>query len=180
MFTRVNELQPYAATGWIEHAKMVEDHGDDESCALLLAKGLKSCRFNETLLIQILKFEERRGNLQNARDIMGRLKDRHVQRTWRVLLEGALVEARAGNVSVARRVFQYVINAPGVRYGPVFLEAARFEERIGEHFHAVRLVIPKIFSHSLKHHISTGTSRGDGSSKSITLRTPMVRSISNA
>ena len=139
MFTRVNELQPYAAAGWIEHAKMVEDHGDDESCALLLAKGLKSCRFNETLLIQILKFEERRGNLQNARDIMGRLKDRHVQRTWRVLLEGALVEARAGNVSVARRVFQYVINAPGVRYGPVFLEAARFEERIGEHFHAVRL-----------------------------------------
>ena len=55
MFTRVNELQPYAAAGWIEHAKMVEDHGDDESCALLLAKGLKSCRFNETLLIQILK-----------------------------------------------------------------------------------------------------------------------------
>jgi len=28
----------------------------------------------------------------------------------------------------------------GVRYGPVFLEAARFEERIGEHFNAVRLV----------------------------------------
>ena len=96
--------------------------GDDESCALLLAKkALKSCRFNETLLIQILKFEERRGNLQKClKDIMGRLKDRHVQRTWRVLLEGALVEARAGNVSVARRVLQYVINAPGVRYGLYF------------------------------------------------------------
>jgi hypothetical protein len=113
MFAQVNLLQPFAAAGWIEHAKMVEDHGDDETCAKLLTNGLKHCRFNETLLIQILKFEERRGNLQNARDILGRLKDRHVQRTWRVLLEGALVEARAGHVSVARSVFQYVINAPG-------------------------------------------------------------------
>eukprot|EP00940_MAST-03C_sp_MAST-3C-sp2_P000391 g391.t1 len=140
MFARVNALQPFAAIGWIEHAKMVEDHGDDATCAALLREGLKHCRFSETLLIQLLKYEERHGNLQNARDIMAGLRNRHVQRTWRVLIEGALIEARAGNTQVARQVFKFVISSAGVRYGPVYLEAARFEERIGEHMNAVRLV----------------------------------------
>src|SRR5262249_38392437 len=59
--------------------------------------------------------------------------------TWRILLEGGLLEARAGNVQIAREVFKYLLkHVPW--YGPVFNEAFRFEERYEEHNRAALIV----------------------------------------
>lgn len=44
-----------------------------------------------------------------------------------------------GNIEMARQVFEYVMAAPSIRHGPVFLEATRFEERIGQQARAVEL-----------------------------------------
>ena len=48
-----------------------------------------------------------------------------IDKTWRTVLEGALLEARAGNARVARRVFKYLMqNVPW--YGPIYHEARRY------------------------------------------------------
>ena len=105
----------------------------------LLQEGLRHCSFNETLLINALRHFERCCDISGARRLLAQLQTRSIQRTWRVLLEAALLEGRMGNVAMARQVFQYVMASPGVRYGPVFLEATRFEERIGQQARAVEL-----------------------------------------
>ena len=46
------------------------------------------------------------------------------------MLEGALFEGWVGNVQKARSVLRWLMNKCPT-YGPVFLEAAKFEERIG-------------------------------------------------
>ena len=48
-----------------------------------------------------------------------------------MILEGALFEGRCGNRESARKAFRYLIkNCQS--YGPVYLEASKYEEREGE------------------------------------------------
>ena len=68
------------------------------------------------------------GELQAARALLGQLRTVPVDKSWRTLLEGALLEARAGQTETARRTFKYLLQqAPW--YGPVWHEACRFEQR---------------------------------------------------
>ena len=102
-------------------------------------QGLVHCPGNESLLVKALKHEERTGNLKGARALLAKLKDEPLDKTWRTLLEGGLLEARAGNVQIAREVFKYLLkHVPW--YGPVFNEAFRFEERYEEHHRATSIV----------------------------------------
>jgi len=64
------------------------------------------CPYSESLLVKALKHEERMGNLPGARSLLARLKLESVERTWRTILEGGLLEARAGNLFIAREVFK--------------------------------------------------------------------------
>jgi tetratricopeptide (TPR) repeat protein len=74
-----------------------------------------------------------------ARSLLARLRGVPVERAWRPILEGALLEARAGNDQVARKVFKYLIkHVPW--YGPVFQEAFRFECRCEQYHRAVAIV----------------------------------------
>ncbi len=47
---------------------------------------------------------------------------------WKILLEGAAMEARAGQVDTARSIFKYLIQMVPY-HGPIYQEAARFEEK---------------------------------------------------
>lgn len=156
-YTNVLQLQPAASQGWLEYSKLEEECGKLFRCRVctppapfltahshllpkeLLMQGLAHCPGNEGLLIKALKHEERMGNLKGARALLAKLKDEPLERTWRILLEGGLLEARAGNVHIAREVFKYLIkHVPW--YGPVFNEAFRFEERYEEHVRAAAIV----------------------------------------
>lgn len=53
-------------------------------------------------------------------------------KVWKVVLEGALMEARAGNSDVARHVLKYLM-AHVPWYGPVYHEAYRFHEKHEEY-----------------------------------------------
>lgn len=94
-----------------------------------------------SLALFLWQHEERQGNLKGARNLLSRLQAEGVslERSWRTILEGALLEARAGNVRVARRVFKFLMeNVPW--YGPIYYEAFRFEERTQHMERALRIV----------------------------------------
>lgn len=51
-----------------------------------------------------------------------------LSQVWKSVLEGALFEARTGNVVIARKLFKYLIShVPW--YGPIYFEAFRLEEK---------------------------------------------------
>jgi tetratricopeptide (TPR) repeat protein len=54
-----------------------------------------------------------------------------IDKTWRILMEGALFEGRCGNRKEARDQFNYVLKKCR-NYGPVFVEASKYEERENE------------------------------------------------
>mmetsp|Transcript_17759 Transcript_17759/g.21649 ORF Transcript_17759/g.21649 Transcript_17759/m.21649 type:complete len:664 (+) Transcript_17759:85-2076(+) len=118
---------------------MEEECGRLHHCQKILHEGLQWCNFSESLLTKAIKHEERMGNLVAARALLGRLRHIHVDKAWRTILEGALLEARTGNVVVARKVFKYLMrNVPW--YGPIYYEAARFEEKNEEFTRAISIV----------------------------------------
>ena len=79
-------------------------------------------------MLKAIKHHERMGNLGGARSLLGLLRSVPIDKSWRTLLEGALLEARAAETPAARRVFKFLLqHAPW--YGPVWHEACRFEQR---------------------------------------------------
>ena len=53
-----------------------------------------------------------------------------MEKVWRAVLEGALLEARCGNVAISRKVFKFLM-ASVPWYGPIYYEAYRLEEKMG-------------------------------------------------
>lgn len=95
------------------------------------------------------------GNLAAARSLLSRLRTQSIDKAWRTIMEGGLLEARAGNITVARKIseflflfffflmsfhiFKYLIkNVPW--YGPIYQEAYRFEEKCEEYERAIAIV----------------------------------------
>ena len=103
-FHKVNQLQPFASQGWLEHAKMEEECGRLETCQGILQTGLRFCPYNESLLVKGIKHQEQMSDLLAARSLLARLKHVRLEKSWKTILEGALFEARAGKLSIARKV----------------------------------------------------------------------------
>ena len=104
-------LRPAEAQVWLDYAKMEEEVGEAARCGAILHAGLRHCGNNEVLLTRAVKHEERVGNLQEARRLLARLRSVGLtgERAWRTVLEGALMEARAGNQGTARNAFKFLM-----------------------------------------------------------------------
>jgi tetratricopeptide (TPR) repeat protein len=107
---------------------MEEECGNLERSLTILRKGARTSNYNEVLLTKAIKQHERMNNLSGAREMLGRLKAEAIDVTWRTVLEGALLEARAGNIVVARR-FLFALMGKVPWYGPIYHEAFRLEEK---------------------------------------------------
>jgi tetratricopeptide (TPR) repeat protein/type II secretory pathway pseudopilin PulG len=128
LYRHATELQRTAAQTWLEYAKMEEERGHFERCQRILTAGLQYCPHHEALMLKAIKHLERMGELPKARALLGKLSRVPISQSWRTLLEGALLEARASQTATARRIFKYLLQqAPW--YGPVWHEACRFEQR---------------------------------------------------
>lgn len=139
LYQQVYKLQPYASQGWLEFSKLEEECGNMSACAKILAAGLKYCEYGENLLTRAIKHEEKRGNLGRAREFLSRLKHVGIEKVWRTVLEGAMLEARAGNDVMARRVLKYLMHhVPW--YGPLYLEAYKLEKDLGHSKEALAVV----------------------------------------
>jgi hypothetical protein len=102
------------------------------SCVRVRACSLQS------LLSKAIKHEERMNDLPRARSMLYRLHEVGLDKCWRTLLEGAQLEARAGNSKVARIIFKYLMEH--VQWcGPVYSDAVRYEERCGNDMRALRI-----------------------------------------
>ena len=138
-YQKVCDLQPYASQGWVEHSKLEEECGNMNRVTNILHEGLKYCEFNENILIRAIKHHERLGNLQQARILLARLQGVSVEKVWRTILEGAMLEARAGNFVIARRVLKYIMHhVPW--YGPLYVEFYRLERDHGCLLDALNIV----------------------------------------
>eukprot|EP00980_Cylindrotheca_fusiformis_P011657 scaffold2751_cov131-Cylindrotheca_fusiformis.AAC.24 len=130
LYQKVCRLQPYASQGWLEYSKLEEECGNMNTCGRILHTGLDFCEYSENLLTRAIKHEEKTGNLARGRELLARLKHAGIEKVWRTVLEGALLEARAGNDVVARRVLKYLMHhVPW--YGPLYLEAYKLEKDLG-------------------------------------------------
>ncbi|KAL0484846.1 FPGS1 [Acrasis kona] len=138
-FKKVNELQPSASQGWLEHAKLEEECGRLEHCEFLLIQGLDHCPQNESLLVKAIKHFEQVQQVDQARALLSRLRNMSLEKSWKIMLEGALFESRLGNVQVARKVFQYLMQHVS-RHGPIYYEAYRLEEKCEEWEFALQIV----------------------------------------
>lgn len=100
--------------------------------------GLRFSSLNENLFVKAIKVEEKMKNYDNIRSLLASLKDVSIEKSWRMMLEGALFEGRCGNKEGARTAFKHLLNNCEC-YGPIFLEASKYEEREGEIERAIDL-----------------------------------------
>lgn len=140
LFEVVHKLKPKAHIAWLEHAKMEEEYGRLDTCGRVLGRGLELCKQNQPLLNKAIRHEERSNNMQNARHLMSGLRSSSVENSWKTMLEGALMEGRDGKIDTARVIFQYLIENVSW-YPPIYLEASRFEEKIGNVQRGLEIVI---------------------------------------
>ncbi len=139
LYQHVCQLQPYAFQGWLEYSKLEEECGNMNRVMNILHAGLEYCEHNEALMTRALKLQEKLGSLDTARVLLARLKHVDIHKAWKTVLEGALIEARAGNATTARRVLKYLMHhVPW--YGPLYLEAYRLERDQGQVQEALKVV----------------------------------------
>jgi tetratricopeptide (TPR) repeat protein len=139
LYQKVCQLQPYASQGWLEYSKLEEECGFMNRVTNILHAGLEYCTYSESLLTRAVKHQEKMGNLESARENLARLKHVGIDKVWRTVLEGALLESRAGNSDMARRVLKYLMHhVPW--YGPLYLEAYKLERDQGHPDDALEVV----------------------------------------
>lgn len=110
MFQSSTYLHPQSGESWLEWSKMEEESGDMIASLRALRKGLKHCSFHEGLITRALKQLEKLRGLSEARGMLSTLKYESIDKVWRAVLEGALLEARTGRIDVARRFFKYLMS----------------------------------------------------------------------
>ena len=138
-YQKVCSLQPYASQGWVEYSKLEEECGNMNRVTNIMYAGLEYCEYNESLLIRAIKHQEKMGKHSNVRALLARLKHIGIDKVWRTVLEGALFEARVGNIIIARRALKYVMHyVPW--YGPLYVEFYRLERDHGHLLDALDVV----------------------------------------
>ena len=59
--------------------------------------------------MKAIKVEEKLKNFDSIRNLLGMLKDVPFEKSWRIILEGALLEGRIGNQDAARKAFEHLL-----------------------------------------------------------------------
>jgi len=148
LMMKVCQLQPFASQGWLEYSKLEEEAGNLVKTRAILREGLNYCECSESLLTKAIKLEEKMGYLDDARQLLARLKNTPIEKVWRAVLEGALLEARDGKIHVARRILRYLMkHVPW--YGPIYLEAFQLELREDRKKHLQLLTGVSTRSHAM-------------------------------
>lgn len=125
------KIQPTAHQTWLEYSKLEEESGKFDSALKILAVGLQFSPCCEQIFVKLLKIEEKIGEILLSRRILAGLHHLSIEKNCKILVEGALMEARSNNVELARHVMHSLIfHCGGV--GALYLEAAKFEEKWGK------------------------------------------------
>ncbi len=136
-YIKAAESDPSQPQCWLDFAKMEDDRGNTGAYRDILFQGLEYCPASEQLLAKLLKYEEKHGSIEAARVLIGKQRQSDdPEKVKKVILEGALLEARAGDINIARKAFKYLMsNYPSA--GTVFTEAAKFESKNEDYNRAI-------------------------------------------
>lgn len=125
------KIQPTAHQTWLEYSKVEEECGNFDSALKILAVGLQFSPYCEQIFVKLLKIEEKIGEIFMSRRILAGLHHLSIEKNCKILVEGALMEAKNNNVELARHIIHSLIfHCSGV--GALYLEAAKFEEKWGK------------------------------------------------
>lgn len=81
----------------------------------------------------------RSGALTGARKLLEKIKYKSIDKVWRMVLEGALMEARTGDIRMARKILRYlIVHVPW--YEPLYQEALRLEEKAERPRSAIKII----------------------------------------
>jgi tetratricopeptide (TPR) repeat protein len=117
---------------------MEEDYGNLTKVKEILKQGIHYNPMNENLIIKFLRVEEKFGRIEESRKILSKLKHSNIEKSWKLYLEGALLEAKLGNPKTAQRVFKMLLKNLEMQ-GNVYLEYAKFEENMGNLLGALKI-----------------------------------------
>lgn len=81
---------------------MEEECGNTMLSWRILQVGLRFNQLNENLFVKAVKVLEKLKNYEDVRRLLSELSDVPLEKTWRILMEGALFEGRIGNKVGAR------------------------------------------------------------------------------
>ena len=88
---------------------MEEECGNQDLSRKILQVGLRFSALNENLFVKAIKVEEKLRNFEHVRKLLGSLKEVPFEKSWRMILEGALFEGRSGNKDAARKAFKHLL-----------------------------------------------------------------------
>jgi la-related protein 1 len=125
------KIQPTAHQTWLEFSKLEEECGKIDSAFEVLAVGIQFSPTSEQIFAKLVKVEEKTGSFVVCRRVLAGLRRKSLEKNWKVILEGALMEARNGNVKLARHLINSMIQQCS-HFGGLYLEAVRFEEKWGK------------------------------------------------
>lgn len=109
LYKRTGKDQPTASQVWLDFSKMEEELGDTEKSDSILEIALEQCRLDENVLSKAIKQWERRRQPKLARGLVSLARELPEDKQHKIMLEGALLEARAGNTAIARQAFKYLM-----------------------------------------------------------------------
>ena len=135
---RASAMNPLAHQIWLEWAKLEEECGQLDECGSILRRALAHCPGVEALIIKGIKHEERMGNVVEARRILACLRAMDLDKAWKMVSEGALLEARVNRVEVARHVSYYLLHHAQA-HGPIYADTMKLEERSNRMHKALRV-----------------------------------------
>ena len=136
------KIQPNAHQTWLEYSKLEEECGNFDSAFRILIIGLQFYPVSEQIFSKFLKIEEKSGQLEVSRRVLSGFYRKSVEKYWKILMEGAVMEARCGNVRLARYVIHSLIFQCS-HFGGLYLEAVRFEEKWGKNLNLALEVCEK-------------------------------------
>jgi hypothetical protein len=137
----INKLNPININSWLENIKLNEEIGNFTECIKLIEAGLSYIPHNESLILKGMKLQEQERNISGARNYLAMLQNIPVEKGWKLMLEGALLELRSGNIDKSRILFKYLMNSQP-KHGPIFYEAFKLEEK-SENYERGKKIIEK-------------------------------------
>lgn len=124
-------VDKYTPASWIDRAKLLDEIGDYVHAERVLLDGVKQNSHSEPIIRKLLRSFERTNNFAAARDFLGRSYLSSDFDKEFILLEGALLELRQGNVLLAMQILDKVYQRnDGWRIG-VYLDLVVYAEKSG-------------------------------------------------
>lgn len=122
--------QPKTPQVWIEGCRTLDELGELAMCRSLMELGLESCPQSEPLQLKLVRVLERLGQRTGLKRLAGIVAKEPQDRCWKVLLEAAHCEVRAGNGDAVSPILRCLLLKLPYQ-GPLYGEACRIEAMLG-------------------------------------------------